>query len=118
MYREINNKMREYEEELKLTMAKFRHAIGAFEDIISFLNNNIKYNIHVHMDGNRMLLVDVYNQDYNIILDMIKKERPRLIVYTIEIKDDRCIFNISYDINWKREPECIQTSVYTDELSC
>lgn len=116
MYQEINNKMREYEIELRSTIAKFRHAIGAFEDVMSFINQDIKYNIHVHMDGNRMLLVDFYDKNYNMVLDMIKKERPRLIIYTIEIKDDRCIFNISYDTNWEKEPESVIPSVYTDKL--
>jgi len=108
--------MRKYEKELELIIIKFRHAIGAFEDVMSFIDKNIKYNIHVHMDGNRILLVDVYNKDYNIIIDMIKKERPRLIVYAIEIKDDRCVFNISYDIDWKKEPTYIPTYIHTDEL--
>lgn len=116
MYREINDKMKKYENELRLTMAKFRHAMGAFEDVIGFINQDIKYNIHVHMDGNRMLLADVYSKNYNLIIDMAKKERPRLVINTIEIKDDRCIFNINYDVNWEKEPECVLPSVYTDEL--
>jgi len=111
MYQEINSNMKEYEKDLNITMVKFRHAIGAFKDVIHFLKYDIKYNMYISMDSNRMLLVDVYNKEYNLILDMIKKERPRLIVYIIEIKDDKCIFNISFDTNWEKDSEYISPSI-------
>jgi hypothetical protein len=57
-----------------------------------------------YAENKKMLLATVYSKDYNLILDMIKKERPRLIVYSIELINDGCIFNISYNTNWEKEP--------------
>ena len=94
---------------------RFRHAISDISDVLDYFLKDIKYEIIFH-PSSISLHINIYTDDYQHIIDSIKKHRPRLIISRIETRDGFCTLDLDFNNTWMEEPKFEQPNIIYKEM--